>query len=67
MNDIEFAERVDYEGGAIAALEYGMTTSDLDNQDSNLATAWRRLEAAWEQFEPYLREAEDLVEGYVLK
>jgi len=44
MTDAQFAGKIDWEGGIIGALDYGLSADDLENQDGELATAWRKIE-----------------------
>ncbi len=47
MSPRDFAEKVDWEGGVFAALEYGLHATDLDPSDPasvKLREAWAELE-----------------------
>jgi hypothetical protein len=40
------AGKIDWEGGIIEALDYGIKTADMPEGDTVLAAAWERLAAA---------------------
>lgn len=61
MSDTEFLGKIDWEGGVLGALEYGLRADMLTDPTSELGTLWKSLEKAWRKFEPTL----NLVEGYV--
>ncbi len=50
------AEKVDWEGGVIEALEYGIRSSDI--ADPEVATVWRRVEQLWTELRPAVRQIE---------
>jgi hypothetical protein len=60
MTPEEFADKVEWEGDVIEALEYGLTAEDL--VDGPLKTAWGRLEEAWKDFKPALDAVEELLD-----
>ncbi len=45
----EFVAKVDWEGGVVDALEYGMRSTDLGPDEYRLADAWLRVEHAWRE------------------
>jgi len=58
----EFIGKIQYEGGIISALEYGLTYEDLDDQNTELARAWKDLERIWDdEFQPAVHAVEDLI------
>jgi hypothetical protein len=59
MNATELARKVDWEGGVLSALEYGIRSEEID--DPELATLWRRLECVYEQLRPSIRLANRLL------
>jgi len=61
MNEEDFIGKVAWEGGIVGALEYGLTASDLQDPDSQLAKAWRRMEGAWAKFENRRDRVQDLI------
>ena len=63
MTDEEFAGKVLWEGGPIDGLTYGLKSTDLADQDGELASTWRALELQWKAMGPVLIEAENLIEG----
>lgn len=50
------AEKVDWEGGVIEALEYGIRSGDI--ADPEVATVWRRVEQLWSELRPAVRQIE---------
>ncbi len=65
MTPREFAGKVDWEGGIVSALEYGLHARSLaDTPDAGpLREAWAELERIYaEQLEPALRKVETLLE-----
>jgi hypothetical protein len=47
----ELAEKVEWEGGLDAALEYGLRSpGDMPVGDDELAEAWAKMQAAWEAY-----------------
>lgn len=62
LSEEAFAGKVEWEGGVLDALEYGLRAKDLENPDSELGIAWRTLEEAWWAMEPLIRKAEELLE-----
>lgn len=49
MSEGDFAAKVDYEGGVISALRYGLSWTDLENPESELAQTWKRIEQVWDE------------------
>jgi len=65
MSDRDFISTVTWEGGVLGALEYGLTADKLEDQNSDLANAWRKLERIYAaQFQPALSAAEDIIRQY---
>lgn len=46
------AAKIEWEGGVLEALDYGITTEMMPEGDTELAGAWAKLEAAWKQLSP---------------
>ena len=46
------AKRVEWEGGVLEAIQYGIKGADIANPE--LAEAWHELEQLWSQMEPAL-------------
>jgi len=57
------AAKIEWEGGVLEALDYGITTGDMPEGDAELAEAWGKLEAAWKQLSPLADAVTDLLEG----
>lgn len=60
LDDDEFAAKIVNEGGVVPALEYGLKTADLADQDGELAKAWRAIEEEWKTFGPLVDTLESL-------
>lgn len=50
MSNEQLAQKVRWEGGLIAALEYGITQDAIE--DAETAIAWTDLAAAYDAFSP---------------
>jgi hypothetical protein len=61
MTEEEFINKIAWEGGIIGALTYGLRASDLADQDSDLAKAWRHLENGWVKLVPRIDKVEELI------
>ena len=60
MNDQEFAQKVDYEGGIyLAIFGYGMSAEWLDDHDSPLYHAVKRLDTLKPEIEEIVRAIYD--------
>lgn len=57
----EFAEKVDWEGGAFEAFVYGLRHADLKDTTSELALAWKEFEEACAEVEPLLDRVNELL------
>lgn len=62
MNEQDFADKIDWEGGPLEALEYGLRSEEL-TEDGALKDAWVALEQAWIDFEPLVDDVVELIEG----
>lgn len=62
MTPEEFIAKIEWEGGVLDALEYGLRAEDLDDSDPELKGAWSDLRNDWVNFEPALRNVEEMVE-----
>jgi hypothetical protein len=51
------AQKIRWEGGLVAALEYGIRATDIE--DPEVAKLWRRLERSFGTFSPLLDEASE--------
>jgi hypothetical protein len=54
--------KVQWEGGILEALEYGIRVDDLPEGDAELAELWQRLEDAYDALEPIQKAIEALLE-----
>lgn len=55
-NRAEVAEKIDWEGGLVAALEYGLTENDMPEGDAELRATWTKLREGWEQLRPVVAD-----------
>jgi hypothetical protein len=61
----DFVSKIEWEGGIIDALEYGLTAESLDEgEDDGLRSAWAELESMWLTVESQVRRIESLLEKY---
>lgn len=61
MTEFEFASKVEWEGGVLDALDYGLSGFELP-KGSDLRRAWLALEEAYKEVRPYLLKVESLLE-----
>ena len=59
MNAQGLARKVEWEGGVIAALEYGIRSEEID--DPELSALWHRMETLYDQLRPCVRAANRLM------
>lgn len=45
-------DKIEWEGGIMEALDYGIKTEDMPEGDTELAEAWEKLRTAWKALEP---------------
>lgn len=57
-NRQEVAGKIDWEGGILSSLDYGLTDEDMPEGDTELREAWAELMAAFS----YVRSARQRVE-----
>ena len=57
------AAKIEWEGGILEALDYGIRTGDMPEGDTELAEAWEKLEAAWKQLNPLADAVTELLGG----
>ncbi len=55
------AAKIEWEGGLMEALDYGVKTADMPEGDEALAEAWAALEAAHKALEPLAAAVEALL------
>ena len=60
----EFASKVEWEGGVIDALEYGLRETEMDGSDPAFQTAWAALREQWDVIRPYIDKVEQILETY---
>lgn len=66
MKAEDFLAKVDWEGGIDAALDYGLSASDIeDDDDSELREAWETLERLRDQGDEARRLIEQRLEDYL--
>jgi len=67
MTPADFLSKVEYEGGVMEALEYGLHATDLDADDdasSTLRAAWARLEDVYrDHMAPAVSAVESALNG----
>lgn len=61
MTAEDLQQKIDWEGGTIDALIYGVEASDIEDED--LAHAWEFLQRQWERFEVELYAWEAILKG----
>lgn len=59
MTDSGFASKVEWEGGVIEALEYGLKPTDAP--EGPIRDAWTRVYDLWQQFEPAMGQVNELL------
>jgi hypothetical protein len=57
------AAKVEWEGGVMEALDYGIKTEDMPEGDAELTEAWSKLEAAFKAVQPLADAMEKLLEA----
>jgi len=60
MNTEEFAGKVEWEGGIEEALQYGLRSTDIDD-NPELEAAWAEMEKVWAEWQVYVRAVEELL------
>ena len=56
------AGKIEWEGGLMESLDYGITTEMMPEGDAELTEAWSKLEAAYRAVEPLAEVVEKLLE-----
>jgi hypothetical protein len=46
------AKKVEWEGGVLEAVQYGVTSDQIE--DPELAAAWKEIESMWQALQPAL-------------
>lgn len=57
------AAKVEWEGGVMDALEYGIHVADMPEGDEELTAAWQALEDAFGALRPLADKVESLLEA----
>jgi hypothetical protein len=57
------AAKVEWEGGIIEALEYGIHAADMPAGDTGLTAAWQALEDAFDALQPLAATVGDMLEA----
>jgi hypothetical protein len=55
------AHKIKWEGGVLAALDYGLRPEDI--RDEDLRTAWTQLQLMHQRIKPLVRRFEDLLKS----
>ena len=55
------AGKIEWEGGLMEALDYGITAGHMPEGDAELTAAWGALEAAFKVMDPLAQAVEDLL------
>ena len=63
MGAEDFLAKVEWEGGILEAIEYGLSAEQLEDSDSALGKAWKEIEIAYSSMEKPMRFIESLLEG----
>ena len=61
-NRSELASKIEWEGGLLESLDYGITTEMMPEGDTELIEAWKRLETAFKAVQPLAEMVEGLLE-----
>lgn len=61
MSEEEFVAKIDWEGGVMSALEYGLRQDDLEEPNTPLGHAWGELQMAYRALNPKIKVVEDLI------
>lgn len=65
MSEEEFLAKINYEGGIIEALEYGLRAQDLEDRTSKLYFYWRDLTSWWTSWWTEGRAVRQNMEDYL--
>lgn len=61
MTAADFASKVEWEGGVMEALDYGLKPADAP--EGPIRDAWARLYQLWQQLSPIADEVSRLLDG----
>lgn len=59
MTESDFAAKIEWEGGIVDALEYGLKYSDCE--PGELRNAWEKLEVKWATIQDEINAVEDIL------
>jgi phage terminase large subunit-like protein len=62
MSEEDFAAKIQWEGGVVEALDYGLKATDLKDPDTELGRTWAALDAQWTLMHPLADKADALVD-----
>jgi hypothetical protein len=57
----QFINKIEWEGGIVSALEYGLKADDLADKNSELYARWAVLEQKWASFQKLIPGIESLL------
>lgn len=60
QEELDFLAKIEWEGGIVDALEYGLTEDDLP--DCELRDLWTEVRARYQEIEPSIYRIHDLIE-----
>lgn len=60
----EVRGKIEWEGGYVGALDYGLRVSDMPEGDTELREAWDKLGTAYHELAPLVDAVEKLLEGH---
>lgn len=58
---LDLANKCDWEGGIFGALEYGIKTDEIEDQ--NIKQLWAKLEILYNEMEPTIAELQDIFDN----
>lgn len=56
-------DKIEYEGGIMEALEYGLTCADMPEGDDELIQAWGKLATVYHELQPLAAAVEKLLDA----
>lgn len=60
MTESDFISKIDWEGGIIGALEYGLTADDVE--PGSMRDAWRKLDELWAPMEDAIADVQAIID-----
>ncbi len=58
----DLAAKIEWEGGILEAVDYGITTEMMPEGDAELTEAWNKLATAYHEMAPFADAVEKLLE-----